>query len=430
MKSIIGKLFGSGKGKDVSYEQARKLANHTDDEVRRELASQTEVRPEILYYLTDDPSPVVRAEVAKNQTTPPQADLLLAKDHDDAVRVDLAAKISRLAPGLSANEKDQIKILAYQALDILARDQVVRVRQIISETLKDIADAPPEIIRQLAWDAEALVSGPILEYSPILTDGDLLDIISRSSSTGALNAISKRKNVSESIVDALVETADEDAIGLLLANKSAQIREETLDRIIDEAIDVERWHVPLVVRPKLSEKSAMNLAKFVAENLLKSLTSRKDFTPAVMAAVRDVVNQRLENKPESKSATTSEAEDATTPLEEAYQSAQKLHKAGDLTEASIEKALGKNKRAFVIAALSVLTGLSTVNMERAVRQKDAKGMIAIAWKAGLSTKLIVALQRDVADIVEDKIIKPGENGSYPFNDSDLEWQFEAMSEII
>jgi hypothetical protein len=105
MKSIIGKLFGAGKGREVTYEQAKELANHKDDEIRRELASQPEIRPEILYYLTDDPSPAVRAEVARNEATPARADLLLARDKDDDVRFDLAAKISRLAPGLTANEK-------------------------------------------------------------------------------------------------------------------------------------------------------------------------------------------------------------------------------------------------------------------------------------------------------------------------------------
>ena len=37
--------------------------------------------------------------------------------------------------------------MTYEALEILARDQVTRVRQILSEALKDVANAPPEVIR-------------------------------------------------------------------------------------------------------------------------------------------------------------------------------------------------------------------------------------------------------------------------------------------
>jgi len=425
MKSIIGKMFGSGKGKDVSYEQAKELANHADAEIRRELASQSELKPEILYFLTEDPSAEVRAEVARNRATPPQADLVLAKDADEMVRGDLAAKISRLAPGLTANEKDQIKVMAYEVLELLARDQVTRVRHIISETLKDVAHAPPEIIRRLAWDAEILVSGPVLEYSPVLSDNDLIEIINRGSSTGRLNFISRRTDVSEEVVDAIVDTSDEEAVGFLLANKSAQVREETLDKIINQAIDVESWHVPLVVHPRLSGKAAMRLAKFVANNLLQSLTTRKDFAPEVMAEVRSVVNKRLQNL------SSEESEDGAvmTPLEEAIEKVSKLFENGELDETTILKAINDGEREFVVAALSVLTELPVINMEKAVRQKIPKGMVAIAWKAGMTANGIEALQRDIAGIAEDKILKPNDDGEYPLSEPDLEWQFEAMASI-
>ncbi len=427
MKSIIGKLFGSGKGRDVSYEQSKELAGHEDAEIRRELASQSELRPEILYFLTDDPSAAVRAEVAKNTATPPQADLLLAKDKNELVRTDLAAKISRLAPGLTANEKDQVKILTYETLELLARDQVIRVRQIIAETLKDVADAPPEIIRQLAWDAEVLVASPVLEFSPVLTDSDLIEIINRGSSTGRLNAISKRKNVSETVVDALVDTSDEGAIGLLLVNKSAQIREETLDKIINEAEPFESWHAPLVARPSLSSNAAMHLAQFVADNLLKALTSRTDIPPDTMEKVRLVVNERLEGKTTEPPALVESGE---TPLEVAYANACALNANGQLTEAVVRSAIADNQREFVVAALAVLTSLSAVRMEKAVRQKDPKGMVAIAWKAGLSVKTILPLQVDLAGISEDKTLKPANDGSYPMSESDMEWQFEVMSDLL
>jgi len=49
-----------------------------------------------------------------------------------------------LAPGLTADEQDKMRKMAYEALDALARDQVIRVRRILSEALKNVADAPPE----------------------------------------------------------------------------------------------------------------------------------------------------------------------------------------------------------------------------------------------------------------------------------------------
>jgi uncharacterized protein (DUF2336 family) len=85
-----------------------------------------------------------------------------------AVRQDLATKIGRLAPGLNAQEQDRLRRLTYEVLEILVRDQVAKVRQIIAEALKDVTDAPPEIIQLLARDGELAVSGPVLQFSPLL----------------------------------------------------------------------------------------------------------------------------------------------------------------------------------------------------------------------------------------------------------------------
>ncbi|MHA1599178.1 MAG: DUF2336 domain-containing protein, partial [Alphaproteobacteria bacterium] len=162
MTSIIKKFFqgfSTGKNKKVSYEDARDLVQHEDADVRRELAGRADVKAEILYFLASDDAPEVRHAVAVNAATPRHADLILAGDDDDEVRVGLAEKIALLAPGLTENEQDTIRRMTYEALEILARDQVTRVRQVIAEALKDVADAPPEVINRLARDAELIVCG-------------------------------------------------------------------------------------------------------------------------------------------------------------------------------------------------------------------------------------------------------------------------------
>ncbi len=110
----------------VTYEEAKELARHDDPKVRVSLASREDVRAEILYFLAEDPSPEVRREIAANKATPPQANLVLASDADEEVRGGLAAKIARLAPELSDAERDRLSHLAREALEILARDQVIR----------------------------------------------------------------------------------------------------------------------------------------------------------------------------------------------------------------------------------------------------------------------------------------------------------------
>lgn len=423
MKGFLkGLLKGGDKDKPLSYEEAREMARHANMNIRMELAARSDVNPEILYFLSEDPAAEVRRLIAGNEVTPAQADLVLAKDTDQDVRGDLAAKIATLAPGLSADEQDKVKRMTYEALEILARDQVTRVRQILSEALKDVANAPPEVIRQLARDAELVVAGPVLQFSPVLTDEDLLEIIESHPAAGSLGAISRRDGIAEPVVDAIVATDDEEAVAFLLANESAQIRENTLDGIIDRALDVEPWHAPLISRPHLSSKAAVRLARFVAQNLLSKLGERQDLSPDALEEVRQVVERRLEEElPEGE-----EAEKSTA--EEALAKAKELMEAGTLDEDSITETVRNGNRELTMASLSLLSGLKIEVVRSVVTNHSAKGMLAVAWKAGLSTKLAETLQKKLA-LVSLKDLLRAQGPDYPLDDADLEWQLDFIKDL-
>ncbi|HEV8389958.1 MAG TPA: hypothetical protein VGQ35_08945, partial [Dongiaceae bacterium] len=153
----------------MDYEQAKQLSTDPDAKVRRKVAQQPDVRPEILFYLADDADEGVRRAVAEHRATPRQADLILTRDDDETVRERLAAKIAALVPEFTKEEREKIRALSHKVLETLARDHAVKVRQIVAEALKDSVDAPPAVIQKLARDIEIQVAGPILEYSPLLT---------------------------------------------------------------------------------------------------------------------------------------------------------------------------------------------------------------------------------------------------------------------
>ncbi len=416
--------------KPIEYEEAKRLARHEDPEVRRKLAEREDVKPEILYYLAEDDDPDVRRLIASNSSAPRMADVMLATDADDSVRVGLASKISLLAPGLTSDEQDKVRRMAYDALEVLARDQVTKVRQVISETLKDVADAPPEVISRLARDAELVVCGPVLEYSPVLTDDELLDIIASDPVHGALSYISRRSAVVESVADALVSADDSAAIANLLANPSAQIREETLDRIIDRAPDEEDWHEPLARRPRLPARAAQRLARFVAKNLLELMTAREDLDPETVAAVREEVARRLAEDAPAEEAEEEEAEEEEAePEVTALDIAREMHAGGTLTEDAVNEAMGENKREFVLAALSVLSNFPVGAVQKTMNTKSAKGVVALSWKAGLSPKIALEIQRRVAAIPHTQLVRPKDDGSFALTEDSMEWQLEFLRDL-
>jgi hypothetical protein len=88
-KAQLLRLLGSTES-TIGYEQARDLLDHSDREVRAALAARTDVEPEILFYLAQDPDTDVRRAVAANPMAPQKATTVLAEDSADDVRADLA----------------------------------------------------------------------------------------------------------------------------------------------------------------------------------------------------------------------------------------------------------------------------------------------------------------------------------------------------
>lgn len=421
LKALVERLFR--RGKPLAYEEARELARNGPAEVRTEMAGRDDTRPEILYYLAKDPDPEVRRAVAANGATPPHANLLLAADANEKVRADLAGKIGRLAPGLTSQEQNRLRRITYDTLETLARDQIPKVRQIIAETLKDLADAPPEVIGRLARDAEIAVAAPVLQYSPVLSDDDLLDIIATSPIPGALSAISRRREVASSVADAIAASNDVAAIADLLANPLAQIREETLDHLADRATDIECWHRPLVERPHLSAKTAQKLARFVATNMLQTLAARRDLPPEAVGAVALVVRKRLDEMAATgpaKAEARREADEAS-----AVARARALLSNGTLDETTIDTALSGGDHAFVVAALSLRSGLPDAVVKKVVKTQSAKGIIAVTWKARLSAALAMQMQAKLLHLPASRILRAA-GPDFPLTPDEMEWQLEFL----
>lgn len=432
---MLSKLFRKKSGKNeepISYDEAKSLASDSGEDVRIELAARQDLAPELLYFLAEDPSPKVRKNVAANAATPRQADLLLVNDQVAEVRESLATKVARLAPGLNADDQDKLRKMTYDALSLLAKDQAVNVREILSDALKEVADAPPDVIRRLAWDVEAAVATPVLRFSPVLNDQDLLDIIAARPSPNAISAISKRSKISEDVSDGIINADDVDAIALLLGNHSAMIREQALDRVVDRAVDIDLWHAPLAMRPKLPQGAAVKIARFVAEDILKRMVERSDLSPDVLQPVRDVVYKRL-GDPHVNKAGESLGEDksGTSPRgmklddDQIFDQAAAMWAEGQLDEEAVVAAITAGDKTLAQAMIAVMTDFPLKAVVRACDMKSPKGCVALAWKAGLSAKNAELVQRRLAGIRESDLVK-ADRGDYSYSDEELNWQLDFM----
>ena len=417
---MFGNLFGKGKKvankKEVTYEESKGLATSTSHAERKELAKRKDVKPEVLYFLAEDESPTVRRKVATNKNTPRQADVILSTDDNDEVRCDLALKIGRLVPNISETESEKLQELTFQVLETLANDHLTRVRQIVAEEIKRADNIPQNIIDQLAKDVELIVAAPILEYSPLLSDDDLMEIIQTGSTSGAISAISKRAVISPDVSDAIVAARDIPAVEQLLANKNAQIREETLDQIVDQAADKKGWHLPLVNRPLLSQGAMRHIAGFVSLSLLDILAETHDLDKETEKEVRAAVKDGIEKH------------DVTDDEEILQDKAKELVEAGGLTDAEVAKLIKKREYELLVRAMAIKAEVPPHIGHKIIESKSGKTITALVWASGLSMRTAMDVQKIVAKVPPSEHINARDGVDYPLTEDEMSWYLDFFAD--
>lgn len=117
--------------------------------------------------------------------------------------------------------------IAADIFRLLLKDAEKSVRIKLAENLFQNVNAPHDVIFSLACD-ETDVAERVLQYSPILTDDDLIAIIEGTKEILSLCAIAKREKVSERLSDVLINTQQEAVLSDLFNNKGAEFSEAAL----------------------------------------------------------------------------------------------------------------------------------------------------------------------------------------------------------
>ena len=354
----------------------------------------------MLRALAADASVTVRAAVAMNARAPSEADRTLVQDGDERVRMLLARKLAELTPALARAEQDRLKEQAFQLLSRLVEDEAVRVRAAVADEVKEMPEAPRELILRLARDTAMPVAEPVIRLSPLLTAEDLLALVAWPPAPETVTAIARRPNLTEAVSDAIATTADTAAIRALLGNGSAAIREATLNSLIAQSALHVEWHEPLIHRPALPMPAARALSEIVSTRLLDILASRADLDPALCADLRRRLAERLAGSglPEDRRPELS--------ADQAMTQAQALAAKGRLSEEALLHAAKRGKSRLASALLAVAAGMPLTVVDRAASLRSAKGLISLCWKAGFSMRIAGPLQSLLARIPPASVLQP------------------------
>ena len=380
-----------------------------------ELAGRTDAGPDVLHYLATHAAPATRAAVAANPASPAATNRILADDENEDVRAELAVKIARLMPGLSQRESGHIFALTIETLECLARDAAVRVRAILAEEIKSLTCVPKDLVLRLARDLNAVVAAPILQYSPLLSDADLIEIIACGQVQEALSAIASRKPVSEPVADLLVQSLDVSAVAALLVNSDAKIRKETMDSILAQAEAFNAWHMPLALRTDLSARAIRRVGSLVGASILERLAARNDLSDATRIHLNRELRARLAEPPR-EAGTVSPAELVAN-----------AHKESRLDGAFVEQAAQASQREVVTASLAQLARVDEQTVKRILSAGSAKPVVSLVWHAHLSMRVAFKIQTFIMKLPTRDILPARGGVGFPLTKEEMRWHLNYFN---
>lgn len=317
----------------------------------------------------------------------------LLSDPSGKTRADTAAKIATdfAAGGLTDNERR----MAEEIFRLMVRDAEVRVREALAQNLKENPAVPHDVARTLAKDVDS-VSLPMLQFSEVLTDEDLIEIVRSQAATKQV-AIAKRAAVSEKVSGALVETDNADVVTTLVANQGADISEKSLQHVVDSLGSNVAIQAAMVARPKLPVTVTERLVTMVSDSLKEELAKRQEL-PATMA-----VDLILQSRERATVILSSESDEG-----DVERLVRQLRQNGRLTPSIMLRALCMGDLTFYEASMSELTGLPLINVRQLIHDSGRLGLKAIYEKTSLPPSHYPAV-RAAIDVARETAYDGGEN---------------------
>lgn len=182
-----------------------------------------------------------------------------------------------------------------EALCLLAELVEVEARAHVAKILAPLQRAPGTVVVKLATD-DIEVARPLLEFSTVLSDDDLIEIIAKQSEAHRL-AIASRAVVPERVGEAIVEHGEASSVIRLVRNSNAEFGRTTLEKLVERAKTNAEIAADLRNRAEIDWKSLRGEIDSVAGKVLESLGEVDGrFDPVTAGKVNAVVYNRIRNR--------------------------------------------------------------------------------------------------------------------------------------
>ena len=330
---------------------------------------------------------------APQVSVPPSELLALAKSRTTDDRQRLLLGVAALCDATPTGT--EVSPVLTEIFMTLARQAEHDIRKSLAESLAGADWAPLALVNMLALD-EIEIARPIIASSPLLRDQDLLRILVEATIEHQIE-VARRPALSGRVADAIIDAAEPATMTALASNRTAEISETGLHRLIEQSRRVAALRAPLTRHPRLNETLARELYSLAGVALRQAIGERFRVDDAALSnAIDGAVSSLRDPVPVT---TLSEREEMERRLIDKLQSAGQL-RAGFLIRAIREKRLSLFEH-----GLAALGGFTIAQVRAAVMRPTPEALFLACTAVGIDRAVFSAILEDIRKLTRGS---PGE----------------------
>ncbi|NOZ42874.1 MAG: DUF2336 domain-containing protein [Alphaproteobacteria bacterium] len=291
--------------------------------------------------------------------------VMLAQEKSVSARNELVENIMDMFLSSQGRLNEHERALMNDVLCKLVSSVENTVRKELSQRLADVKDVSPELAVRLASDSIDIAE-PMLLRSGVLKDEQLIEII-RNRTEAHRMAIAIRAHVSEEVSSELIERSREDVIEALISNDNARISKLSMEYLVAESRNVDRFQEPLLNRHDLPVELAHRMYWWVSAALRRRIILEFDVEAAVLDDALEMATKTALKSHDS----------ATGVMKPALDLVRELAANGELNISFLQRCLRQEKVNLFVAGLTEMTGLDTKIIWRSIRERTGESLAII-----------------------------------------------------
>jgi uncharacterized protein (DUF2336 family) len=297
-----------------------------------------------------------------------------------AMRLNALTRITDLFLAGSGQHTEEQRALYDEILLVLIETIEVNARVQLSRRLAPRPDAPPKVVRTLAFDDSIAVAAPLLIRSEQLTDSDLIET-ARTKSQDHLQAITQRRSLSEPVTDMLIEHGSSRVIHLVVKNSGARFSDDGFGKLVSRAKGDDGLTRYIGARRDIPRHHFLKLLEAAsAEVRARLIAVNPQLVDVVDATVADIA-----------SCISEDVRGSSRDHARAVARVKRLHRTGQFSEADLHAYANAHDFERAAVALAALGEFPIELVERALIDKSTDLILILARSAQCSRATVRAI---------------------------------------